>query len=577
MTRQALLLSTAAGMLAAGALISGFGARTHRALAATPQADPAAGATAPASLTGPDPADAMSTATPIKHLVVIFQENVSFDHYFATYPNAANPSGEPEFHAVAGTPSINNLVTARLLTNNPNSTNPANGADAAEPFRLDRTQAATADQNHNYTREQQAYNGGKADLFPKYTGKGTPGAVGAFGTRGQVMGYYDGNTVTALWNYAQHFALSDNAYTNTYGPSTPGALEVVSGQANGMRIIATTKKPFTLGSTSYYIKDGAGGFTMISDVDPAYDVCSNPKDQVMMGGRNIGDLLNAGGVTWGGFMGGFDLGSKNANGSTGCKRSTYSSVVRTTVVDYIPHHDWFQYYASTANPTHARPTSLTAIGYSFDHDGRRDPANHEYDLQDFYNAVKAGNFPAVSFIKMPAYQDGHAGYSDPLDEQTGVVTLINFLEQQPDWKNMAIVVTWDDSDGWYDHAFTTPTNPSFNKKADQLDGPGKCGSGTPLPGIEGKPVNGRCGPGTRLPFLVISPWAKVNDVSHTLISQASVIRFIEDNWLKGERLGGGSFDAATGSIVDMFDFSSAGGHTPPLFLDAVTGTEVTKP
>ncbi|HUC16366.1 MAG TPA: alkaline phosphatase family protein [Acetobacteraceae bacterium] len=519
----------------------------------------------------------MPTVTPIKHLVVIFQENVSFDHYFATYPNATNPPGEPAFHAVAGTPSVNNLATAHLLTNNPNFTNPANGKDAAEPFRLDRTQAATADQNHNYTPEQQAYNGGKADLFPKYTGKGTPGAVGAFGTRGQVMGYYDGNTVTAIWNYAQHFAMSDNAYTDTYGPSTPGALEVVSGQTNGVRIIATSKKPFTLGSTSYYIRDGAGGLTLISDVDPAYDACSNPKDQVMMGGRNIGDLLNAAGITWGGFMGGFDLGPKNANGSTGCKRSTYSTVVRSTVVDYIPHHNWFQYYASTANPAHARPASLGAIGYSFDHDGKRDPANHEYGLQDFYNAVKTGNFPAVSFIKMPAYEDGHAGYSNPVDEQNGVVNLINFLERQPDWKDTAIVVTWDDSDGWYDHAFTTPTNPSFDKEADQLDGPGKCGSGTPLPGIEGKAVNGRCGPGTRLPFLVISPWAKVNDVSHTLISQASVARFIEDNWLKGARLGGGSFDATTGSIMDMFDFSSTGGHTRPLFLDPATGSEVTKP
>ncbi len=191
--------------------------------------------------------------------------------------------------------------------------------------------------------------------------------------------------------------------------------------------------------------------------------------------------------------------------------------------------------------------------------------------------MKEGNFPAVSYIKMPGYQDGHAGYSDPLDEQAGVVTLINFLEQQPDWKNTAIVVTWDDSDGWYDHAFAKPTNASFDPEADQLDGPGKCGSGTPLPGVAGKPVNGRCGPGTRLPFFVISPWAKANDVSHTPISQASVVTFIEDNWLKGERLGGGSFDATTGSIMDMFDFSSTGGHNPPLFLDPATGAVIAHP
>lgn len=568
MTRQTLLLCTAVGTLAVG-----VGVWTHGSLAQTPPA----GATAPASLAGPSPADSLPTATPIKHVVVIFQENVSFDHYFATYPNATNPPGEPAFTAVAGTPTVNNLVAADLLTNNPNSTNTANGTDAAEPFRLDRTQAATADQNHGYTAEQQAYDGGKADLFPKYTGKGTPGGVGAFGTKGQVMGYYDGNTVTALWNYAQHFTMSDNAYTDTYGPSTPGALEVVSGQTNGVQLVATTKKPYTLGSTSYYIHDGAGGIGLVSDVDPGHDVCSKPTDQVMMEGKNIGDLLNAASITWGGFMGGFDLGIKNANGTTGCARSTYSAVVHATVPDYIPHHNWFQYYASTANPTHARPASLAAIGYSFDHDGKPDPANHEYDLLDFYSAVKEGNFPAVSYIKMPGYQDGHAGYSDPLDEQAGVVTLINFLEQQPDWKNTAIVVTWDDSDGWYDHAFAKPTNASFDPEADQLDGPGKCGSGTPLPGVAGKPVNGRCGPGTRLPFFVISPWAKANDVSHTPISQASVVTFIEDNWLKGERLGGGSFDATTGSIMDMFDFSSTGGHNPPLFLDPATGAVIAHP
>jgi len=269
-------------------------------------------------------------------------------------------------------------------------------------------------------------------------------------------------------------------------------------------------------------------------------------------------------------MGGFNLQLTNANGTTGCARSTLSTVVGASTADYIPHHNWFQYYASTANPTHARPSSLAAIGYSFDHDGKRDPANHEYDLADFYAAVKAGNVPAVSIIKLPAYQDGHAGYSDPLDEQTGLVTLINFLERQPDWKTMAIVIAWDDSDGWYDHAFAATTNPSFDKEADQLDGSGRCGRGTPLAGVAGKPVNGRCGPGTRIPLLVISPWTKPNTVGHRLISQISITRFVEDNWLHGERLGGGSFDASSGSLTGLFDFA-AGGRNPPLFLDPQSG------
>jgi phospholipase C len=533
-----------------------------------------AGAVAPAGVGYPGPPEAAATATPIKHLVVIFQENVSFDHYFATYPKATNPPGEPAFTAAPGIPAVNNLANANLLTNNPNFTNKENGGDAAEPFRLDRTQANTADQNHAYTAEQQAYNGGKADLFPKYTGKGTPGGVGAFGTKGQVMGYFDGNTVTAMWQYAQHFALSDNAYTDTYGPSTPGMLEIVAGQTNGMKLIATTKKPSTVTAVSYYIKDGQGGFTMINDVDPAYDPCSSPKDQAVMLGRNIGDLLNAAGLSWGGFMGGFNLDAKNANGTTGCKRSTHSIIVGNDIVDYIPHHNWFQYFASTANPQHRRPSSLAAIGYSFAPDGKtRDPANHEYGLRDFYAAVRAGNFPSVSYIKMPAFQDGHAGYSNPLDEQTGVAALINFLEQQPGWKSTAVFIAWDDSDGWYDHAFAKVTSPSFDAEADQLDGPGKCGSGTPPAGIDGKPVNGRCGPGTRLPFFVVSPWARVNFVSHERTSLASVVRFVEDNWLHGERLGGGSFDATSGSVMGMFDFA-AGGKNPPLYLDPTTGTKL---
>jgi phospholipase C len=563
MTGRNLLLSTAAGVLAAS-----FAAWGGNAVAQTNSA----GAVAPANATGESPQDQAQTATPIKHLVVLFNENVSFDHYFATYPKAANPPGELAFTAAPNTPAVNNLASANLLTNNPNFTNKENGAGAAEPFRLDRTQAATADQNHAYTAEQMAYNGGKADLFPKYTGKGTPGGVGSFGTNGQVMGYYDGNTVGAMWQYAQHFAMDDNAYTDTYGPSTPGALEVIAGQTNGLKIVATTKKPSTVTNVGYYINDGQGGITLINDVDPGYDACSTPKDQAMMEGKNIGDLLNAHGISWGGFMGGFDLDIKNANGSTGCQRSTQSAVVGAKVVDYIPHHNWFQYYASTANATHARPASIEDVGYSLDTDGKtRDPANHQYDLNDFYAAVRAGDFPAVSYIKLPAYQDGHAGYSDPLDEQNGTATLINFLEQQPDWKNTAVIITWDDSDGWYDHAFAKVTHASFDAGADQLDGPGKCGTGTADLGQDGKPVNGRCGPGTRLPFLVISPWAKSNYVSHDQISLASVVRFVEDNWLKGERLGSGSFDATTGSINDMFDFGQGGGATNPVFVNPTTG------
>jgi len=517
----------------------------------------------------PSEQDALSTATPIKHLVVIYGENVSFDHYFATYPAATNPPGEPSFTAAPGTPKVNGLSGA-LLDNNPNL-NPANGDGAANPFRLDRSQAWTADQNHSYTAEQMAGDHGALDLFPKYTGMASHGGSGTFATKGLVLGYFDGNTVTALWNYAQHFAMSDNAWTTAYGPSTPGALEVVAGQTNGYQIIKTTKQPSTVAKPTYYIHDGAHGLTMIADVDPAYDVCSNAGDNGMIDAKNIGDLLNSHNVTWGGFMAGFDLQTTNPNGTTGCRRSTTPTQVPTSSLDYIPHHNWFQYFRSTSNPQHTRPSSTDAIGYSVEADGKTpEPANHQYDTDDFFAAVKAGNFPSVSFLKAPAAQDAHAGYSDPLDEQAFVTRVVNFLMQQPDWKNTAVVVTYDDSDGWYDHQYMKPVN-SSRAAVDQLGGNGVCGNGTPMAGVKGEPVNGRCGPGTRIPFLVISPWAKSNYVDHAFIDQSSVTRFIEDNWLGGERLGGGAFDASAGDMRGLFDFDGHGA-LPVLYLDPQQGT-----
>jgi len=518
------------------------------------------------------------TETPIKHLVVIFNENRSFDHYFATYPNAGNPSGSLPFVPKPHTPKVNNLANANLLVNNPN-TNPANGTGATDPFRLDRTQANTRSQNHAYTPEQQAVDNGKDDLFPKFTGRGTAGGTGAFGTNGQVMGYFDGNTVTAMWNYAQHFAMSDNNWTDGFGPSTPGALEVISGQTNGAKNI--------LGTSTQTVPDTQGGLTLIGDTDPGNDVCSttNPTfATILMNGKNIGDLLAAEHISWGSFMGGFDLTLTNSNGTTGCLRSTFSTVVGAATADYIPHHAWFQYYTSTANPSHARPSSVHAIGHTHDFNGKVDPANHNYDLEDLYAAIKAGNFPAVSYVKLPAFQDGHAGYSDPLDEQAGTVELINFLQKQPEWRETAVIITYDDSDGWYDHQYIPPKSASYDPTADQVNGPGKCGLGAaqqPAPkGLNGQPVNGRCGPGTRVPLIVVSPYAKTNFVSHTYTTQASVVRFIEDNWLHGQRLGGGSFDATAGSIMDLFDFDQDHRHdfrNDALFLDPTTGVVMVSP
>jgi phospholipase C len=509
-------------------------------------------------LMGPVAANAQrenETATPIKHLVIIFGENISFDHYFGTYPHAANPPHEPRFVAAPDTPSVNGFTDA-LLYNNPNYLNTAiNGGAASNPFRLDRSQAATADQDHDYTPEQQAFHNGLMDAFPAYTGTAGPPPAGQT-TNSLVMGYYDGNTVTALWNYAQRYALNDNSYGTTFGPSTPGAINLISGQTNGISDQSN--------AGGDVVEDGNGGYTLISDADPLGDVCSTTTGAlVQFDGQNIGDLLNAKGITWGFFEGGFDLTKKNPNGTTGCKRSHTSSITNVAKADYIPHHQPFQYYKSTANPKHLRPSSVSAIGTT-------DQANHQYDIDDFYTAVRNGNMPAVSFLKAAGYQDAHAGYSDPLDEQAFVVQIINFLQQQPEWKSTAVIIAYDDSDGWYDHQMSPIVNQSMTA-ADALTGAGQCGNGTDsaLPGVKGPHAQGRCGYGPRLPLLVISPWSKRNYVDHTITDQSSILRFIEDNWLNGQRIQG-SFDALAGTLNNMFDFRRAP-NRGLYFLDQNTG------
>src|ERR1700730_10812911 len=250
------------------------------------------------------------TTTPVKHLVVIFQENVSFDHYFGTYPTAQNPANEPRFVAARNTPTINGLDDA-LLNSNPN---------AANPKRLDRSQPITCDMDHGYTDEQKAFDHGLMDKFVEFA------SGGSCTDKSLVMDYYDGNTVTALWNYAQHFAMSDNSFSDTFGPSTPGALNLVAGQTHG--------------ATPTTIPGNVSNATVFSDPRPFLDQCwktnpaTRPATTVVMSGRNVGDLLNDHHVSWGWFQGGFRATGTDATGAV-CG-AAHVNVAGASVVDYIP-------------------------------------------------------------------------------------------------------------------------------------------------------------------------------------------------------------------------------------------------
>jgi phospholipase C len=587
---RALTLTAAAGMFAAmafgvtGAIASGAAPAAHQ----TPGGD---------------------TTTPIKHLVVIFDENISFDHYFGTYPYATNPAGEPSFTAKPGTPTVNGLYndvtasgqpTGPLLTSNPNESNPQ---------RLDRSDPLTCDQDHNYKDEQSADDMGAMDLFVQHTGTESGGvpetlaqclpasepAPADASSNYAVMDYYDGNTVTGLWNLAQNFSLSDNAYTTNFGPSTPGALNVTSAQTYGAICgptsatinDSTCSAPTGLNTSSPASSDitvpssqGPGTGTTYSDADPTYDICSYlldgraPNATLTMGGPNIGTELDSAGVTWGWFQGGFDAGYVPGTGATPPTTAQLCDASHTNVgggssADYSPHHEPFEYYAATANPMHLPPTSVAAVGH-------QDQANHQYDLADFWAAADSGNLPQVSFLKAAEYQDGHAGYSDPLDEQTWLAGTIDHLESLPSWKSTAVVITWDDSDGWYDHVLG-PIVTSSQTSLDTLTGAGTCGSQLSQVPVNtaDQPEQGRCGVGVRIPLLVVSPWARSNFVDNTFIDQSSVVKFIEQNWTL-PALGDGAADGAAGSLQSMFDFSRGGPQNGKLFLNPTTGEPITE-
>ena len=550
------------------------------------------------------------TRTPIKHVVILFSENISFDHYFATYPNAANPAGVPHFYGRPDTPTVNNLENAGLLTNNPNLYN---------PYRLSRAQAYTCSQDHGYTDEQKAQDGG---LMDKFVQAGAHLGSGCRPDGKTVLGYYDGNTVTALWNYAQHYAMSDNSFGTTFGPSTTGAINLVSGQIdNGFHVTS-----FVNGKI-----DATEKVSVTGDPDAALDDCGhdaggtvNGKGTVQMSdtNKNVGDLLNAKGVTWGWFQGGFAPTTPaviNPDGTTqtpavcGQAHNMHADIPNPTVedggnpdpalndihgsiTDYSSHHEPFMYYKSTSNPHHLRPASVAEIG----HDG---PANHQYDLSDFYDALNAHNLPAVSYVKAARYQDGHAGYSDPLTEQTFFVNVINALMKSPEWKETAVIIAYDDTDGWYDHVPSPIVNPTaYNAGGDNgefnsndskvpllplstdtvphnpsgIPTSGVCGS-VGKGGVGGTSDSPRCGYGPRMPLLVISPWSKENYVDHSITDQTSTLAFIEYNWNLGTIDGSSnpspdkaSYDRIAGSIMNMFDFK----HRPnlrPMLLDDQTG------
>lgn len=609
-------------------------------------------------------AEDLATATRIKHLIVVVDENEAFTRIFATYPYAANPADEasPRFYGKVGNKAPQNYLRLDasglpvdaegqpLPEFSPTTPRPAftslltNNANAINPYRLN---AGTfiCYNSHEYDSELWSYgiwSGGmhdvpgdmQADHFVRYGGGGYGGSIvenhlvlrehlaqtdspyyrtrfgwaclgppndrrnvsngagdpgsdrsvspdlelmqgtdmlagtdfepsGGYDPQGRsyytarfgdVMGYWDGNAVQALWRYAQTGTLSDAFHQLTYGPSTLGHLYLTFGTTGPLSTPRSTDGELARALAEGLVtRNTAGQYFMAENLLPALDDCAEPglgdkpgqspaTLRVIVDAANVGDLLNAGRVSWGWFNAGFRGGAGLPN-CDGFGLSQFG----VSASEYSAGTEPFQYSKTTANPHHHPPVPGEV--------GHAGPANHQYDLREFVEALQDDMLPAVSFLKPKGHQSGHGDFSGAADEQLWLVNVMNLIQTSRVYQrgDTAVVITQDDSDGTYDPVMLPPEQ-SYNGAT-------------------------MIGPGPRLSFVLVAPYAKRNFVDSTHTDQASLVKFIKYNWGLGDTpMNPYSTEDRSGSLLSMFDFDQPADTRPILLYcdgsiyDGSTGT-----
>jgi phospholipase C len=419
----------------------------------------------------------VKSVSPIKHTVVIFQENRTFDNYFGTYPYAEG------FDPLNGTPKdVRNFkYTAGNVTKDANGNvyNPDSSGNLIYPWHdAGKANIQETDVNHGYSAMISMVDGGKMDKFYQVNhDSGKPTDTKDKGLL--AMSYFDYQDIPAYWQYAQHFALADNYFQPVYGPSTPGAFYLIAAQSGNGNETASNTNPNSQITGDPSPKNGPFGGDSTNGLK--YNLTY----------PNIGDELSAAKQTWAWYAGGWDA----------AKADPSSPEAKL----YSPHHNPFQYFQNYE-------------------DGKYN--SNMKDYKNFTQDISSGNLPAVSFIKAGYGEDEHPGtgnQSTPSAEDFTVKT-INQIMNSPYWKDTAIIVTYDEGGGFYDHIAPPTVNP--NKDGLQGDGP-------------------------RVPAFVISPYAKENYVSHVQYDHASILKFLEWNY-KLPSLN--SKDSQANNLLDMFDF-----------------------
>jgi phospholipase C len=425
----------------------------------------------------------------INHLIVIYMENWSFDGLFGKFPgaNGINNARRENYEQVDPTgkpyPKLPTCYDASEQVQFPQDwisyeeipINLPNAPFDLQPYLpMDR---ATGDAIHLFHNEILQINGGKMSGFAAYSNAG-----------GFTMSYYD-ITSTRLGALAKQFTLCDNFFHSCYGGSMCGALWVFTGQMptwpNPPPELTAVVLPSgalqregAASAEGYAINDSQPFFAPYRNGIP--DASRVPPQNY----KTIGDYLSAKEVRWKWYAEGWN------NAVSGNPDPTFPF-----------HHQAPVYFSQFAPGTDMRK-------------------NHLFDLEDFHADLKDNQVPAVSFIRSLDYNSGHPGVGSLLDSLNWCSDLIEKIQNSPTWKDCAIIVTYDENGGRWDHV--TP------------------------------PVVDRFGPGTRVPAIIISPFAKKGFIDSTTYETVSILKFIEDRW---EIQPMATRDAAANNLLNAFDFN----------------------
>jgi phospholipase C len=485
----------------------------------------------------------------VKYVFVLFQENRSFDFYFGTYPGAnglfSKPNREtPGFRQpIVLTDGSVGTISPFLIPQSvagPNGTVPLYPADTdsvnhaqagiAAKLHLDANNVA---QNDRYAVTEEGLKGTLSADGSTYTGVAPTEQQVQKGEL--VVGHVDCNTAPFLWTYADRFTLFDNFFDTVIGPSTPNAIAMIAGQSgvtqwikhpelgnninttNAALPVISDPQPFwgsaldvfTPAGEKQPTEEGAPGTTnpasnltfaslplsfmgnqianiTAQDNNPVADLQDVQADIAKIAGDNNQP------VNWAWYQEGYDHEATDGSGPA-------------THANYIAHHDAPQYFGYEAN----NPSET---------------AKHLKGLGDFYSAVANQTLPAnggVFYVRGgygnldgllplapgPAAQanfpgnDDHPGYSDAQISEALLADSINAIANSPYWPQSAIIITYDETDGLFDHA--QPSIRSWDPSGVALS------------------------QGPRIPALVISPYAKVHAVSHEPSEHGSIIKFID--------------------------------------------------